>query len=146
MIVFRTDREMQIMVPDEITNLIAAALEDTTAFGRLYDRYVQPVYRYVYSRPENPHEAEDITSQTFIAAYESLPRYREGGHFPAWLFRIARSKMIDHFRRSRREIRLEAAEHLVESEDTLSSVIQDQEANRTYGLGDCILYQHGHGE
>lgn len=130
MIVFRRTREKQTMVTDDIPALIAEALEDPAAFGRLYDRYVQPVYRYVYSRVDNAHEAEDITSQTFIAAYESLPRYRERGHFPAWLFRIARSKMMDHFRRSRREITLEAAEHVVESGDALSSVIQNQDLIR----------------
>jgi RNA polymerase sigma-70 factor (ECF subfamily) len=118
------------MVTDDIPALIAEALEDPAAFGRLYDRYVQPVYRYAYSRLDNAHEAEDITSQTFIAAYESLPRYRERGHFPAWLFRIARSKMMDHFRRSRREVALDAATHIVESGDVLGTVIQDQELSQ----------------
>ena len=134
MIVFEADREMQTMMPDEIPALIAAALEDPAAFGRVYDRYVQPVYRYVYSRVGSAHEAEDITSQTFMVAYESLPRYRERGHFSAWLFRIARSKMMDHFRRSRREVALEAAEHIVESGDALSSVIQDEELGRLRSL------------
>ncbi|MGE5251510.1 MAG: RNA polymerase sigma factor [Bacteroidota bacterium] len=127
MIVFEADRETKTMLPDEIPALIAAALEDPAAFGRLYDRYVQPIYRYIYSRVGSAHVAEDITSQTFIVAYESLPRYRERGQFSAWLFRIARSKMMDHFRRGRRETRLETAEHTVGGEDALSSIIRDEE-------------------
>src|SRR5512143_1773043 len=134
MIVFEADRETQTMMPDDIPALVAAALENPAAFGRLYDRYVQPIYRYIYSRVGSAHEAEDITSQTFIVAYESLPRYRERGQFSAWLFRIARSKMMDHFRRSRREIGLEGVAHAVGGEDALSSIIRDEELSRLRSL------------
>ena len=127
MIVFGPSRKLHMMTEDDVALLIAAALEDPAAFGRLYDHFIQRIYRYVYSRVGDAHEAEDITSQTFIAAYESLGRYRERGQFSAWLFRIARSKMNDHFRRSRREVRLEAAEQIVEKEDALGEVIQDEE-------------------
>lgn len=127
MIVFKVERDPQIMDQDEIPNIVAAALKDPSVFGRLYDLYVHPIYRYVYSRIGTSHEAEDVTSQTFIAAFESLARYRERGHFSAWLFRIARSKINDHFRRSRREVELEAAERVVERDDVLGSVIQDEE-------------------
>jgi RNA polymerase sigma-70 factor (ECF subfamily) len=115
------------MVQDDVAPLIAAALEDPAAFGRLYDRFVQRIYRYAYSRVGDAHEAQDITSQTFIAAYESLGRYREQGQFSAWLFKIARSKLNDHFRRSRREVGLEAAEIIIEWEDSLGSLIQNEE-------------------
>jgi RNA polymerase sigma-70 factor (ECF subfamily) len=96
----------------------------------LYDHYVQPIYRYFYSRVESVHVAEDLTSRTFMAAYESLPRYQERGHFPAWLFRIARSKLMDHFRGNRREIPLDAAKKKTEEGDALASIIQDEELNR----------------
>jgi RNA polymerase sigma-70 factor (ECF subfamily) len=122
------------MMPDETPALIAAALQDSAAFGRLYDRYAGPIYRYVYSRLGSAHEAEDITSQTFITALESLPRYRERGQFSAWLFRIARSKLVDHFRRSKREAGWEAAERLVGAEDTLGSVIQADELRKLRSL------------
>lgn len=130
MIIFQADRKPQTMGREDTSALISAALEDPAAFGRLYDRYVQPIYRYVYSRVGSAHEAEDITSQTFMTAYESLPRYREQGYFSAWLFRIAQSRMNDHFRRSRREVGLEAAERIIEREDTLGTLIQDQELAR----------------
>ena len=134
MIVFEADRETKVMLADEIPSLIAAAVKDPAAFGKLYDHYVRPIYRYAYSRMGSAHEAEDITSQTFMAAYESLPRYRERGHFSSWLFRIARSKMMDHFRRSRREVGLQAAERLAAGEDTLGSFIREEELGRLHAL------------
>ena len=130
MIVLDVDRKVQMPMQDDIQTLIAAAQNDPAAFGRLYDRYVQPIYRYVYSRLGSVHEAEDITSQTFMAAYQSLGRYRERGQFSAWLFRIARSKMNDHFRRNRREVRLEAAGEVIEREDALGVLIRAEELSR----------------
>ena len=119
---------------EEISALAMEAKTDPVAFGRLYDHYVQPVYRYLYSRVESVHEAEDLTSQTFITAYEALSKYRERGQFAAWLFQIARSKMNDHFRRNRHEVELEAAERIAEREDALGQVIQDEELTRLRSL------------
>jgi RNA polymerase sigma-70 factor, ECF subfamily len=118
------------MKNDELPALIVAAKDDPAAFGRLYDRYLQPVYRYLYSRLGDAHSAEDVTSQTFIAAYEALPKYREQGQFTAWLFRIARSKMNDHFRRNRYEVELEAAERMAAGEDALGTLIHTEELGR----------------
>jgi RNA polymerase sigma-70 factor (ECF subfamily) len=96
---------LQTTVPgvawDDEAQQIAAAQRDPRQFNRLYDRYVQAVYRYLLSRLGNQQEAEDITSQTFLKALEVFPRYRHNGHFAAWLFSIARSKMVDHWRASR---------------------------------------------
>jgi RNA polymerase sigma factor (sigma-70 family) len=119
---------------EDISMLAIEAKTDPVAFGRLYDHYVQPVYRYIYSRVGSTHEAEDITSQTFMTAYESLGRYRERGQFSAWLFRIARSKMNDHFRRSRREVGLEAAGEILEREDALGVLIRAEELSRIRSL------------
>ena len=130
MVVFGADRKMQTMTQDNIPALVTAALKNPSAFGRLYDRYVQPIYRYIYSRVGSAHEAEDITSQTFVAAYEALGKYRERGQFSAWLFRIARSKMNDHFRRSRREVGLEAVGQILEREDALGTLIRAEELSR----------------
>ncbi|HSL44901.1 MAG TPA: sigma-70 family RNA polymerase sigma factor [Anaerolineales bacterium] len=129
MLVFEADRKIQVS-QDDISALIAAAQKDPAAFSRLYDCYVQPIYRYVFSRVGTVHEAEDITSQTFMSAYESLGRYRERGQFSAWLFRIARSKMNDHFRRSKREVGFEAAGEILEREDALGVLIRAEEVSR----------------
>jgi RNA polymerase sigma-70 factor (ECF subfamily) len=129
------ERTMQkVAQVDDIPILVQAAKDDPVAFGRLYNHFVQPIYRYLYSRVGTVHDAEDLTSQTFMTAYESLPRYRERGFFSAWLFRIARSKMMDHFRGSRREVRLEAAEKISMVQDALGRVIQDEETERLRSL------------
>lgn len=81
---------------------IARAKTDPQAFAVLYDHYIQPVYRYLLSRVGSVDEAQDITSQTFLAAIEALPRYKHKGYFGAWLFSIANRKLIDHYRQAAR--------------------------------------------
>jgi RNA polymerase sigma-70 factor (ECF subfamily) len=90
---------MQItQTTDELT-LVRAARSDAQAFGALYDRYVQRIYRYCLYRVSNAADAEDLTAQIFLSALEALPRYRQDGHFAAWLFSIARNKVMDYHRR-----------------------------------------------
>ena len=135
MVGLTAERNMQkTAFMDDIPKLVEAAVKDPAAFGRLYNHYVQPVYRYLYSRVGTVHDAEDLTSQTFMAAYESLTRYRERGYFAAWLFRIARSRLIDHLRSSRREVELQAAEKGAAVQDALGQVIQDEEISQLQTL------------
>jgi RNA polymerase sigma factor (sigma-70 family) len=112
--------------PDEAV-LIETAKKDTKAFGQLYRLYVQPIFRYLYSRIGSLPEAEDATAQTFLAALEALNRYRDDGHFAAWLFAIARKKAMDHFRSQRRQVPLEKAEHIPLQADLLQHVIQSEQ-------------------
>jgi len=90
---------MQITQTTDELALVRDAQADLQAFGVLYDRYVQRVYRYCFYRTNNVADAEDLTAQIFLAALEALPRYRQDGHFAAWLFSIARNKVMDHHRR-----------------------------------------------
>lgn len=122
------------MFTENLSALATAAKTDPAAFGRLYDYYIQPVYRYIRSRVSTEQEAEDITSQTFIAAFEGLRGYREQGYFSAWLFRIARSKLTDHFRRSKHELTLEEIETLGEHVDALGQVAHGDDLRKLAGL------------
>jgi len=82
--------------------VLAAQSGDPGAFGELYERYRQPVYRYCLARSSSPHEAEDLVSEVFLKAMESLARYRDQGlPFVAFLYRVARNAAIDRSRRDR---------------------------------------------
>lgn len=111
--------------PNEDQVLIANARKDRRAFNVLYQKYVQPVYRYQLNRIGAPAEAEDATAQTFLAALEGLPRYRDDGHFAAWLFGIARRKATDHFRQQRRQTTLQESTPSFD-EDLLTSAEQHE--------------------
>jgi len=91
---------MQLTQTKDEPALVRTAQTDAQAFGALYDRYVQRVYRYCYYRTNSPPDAEDLTAQIFLAALEGLPRYRQDGHFAGWLFSIARKKVADFHRRA----------------------------------------------
>lgn len=109
---------------DEI--LAQAASRDPEAFSELYRRYLAPVYRFHLARSANPADAEDLTAQTFIAAFEGLPRFRGEGPFAAWLFGIARRKTALMFRKQRREMPLEAVETLPDQRETPETLTHQQ--------------------
>lgn len=85
---------------------------DAEAFGALYDRYVDAVYRYAYYRVRNEADAEDVTSEVFFKALRAMSRYEPRQPFLAWLYRIARNTIIDRVRRQRPQVSFEdALEH-----------------------------------
>ena len=118
----KIDREM------EERKLIQAARQDPKAFGGLYLLYVEPVFRYLCSRLGNAHDAEDVTAQTFLAAFESFDTFRQDGHFASWLFAIARHKAMDHFRRRRETTPIDEINEIPLNDDPLTGVIQSEQA------------------
>lgn len=86
-----------------------AAAGDAEAFGELYDRYVDAVYRYVYYRVRNEADAEDVTSEVFFKALRAIPGYTPRQPFLAWLYRIARNAVIDRARSERPQVAFEDA-------------------------------------
>lgn len=78
----------------------------------LYERHLPQVYRYHLVRTGSVAEAQDLTSQTFIAALEGIRGFRGTGSFAAWLMGIARNKCAQFFRQRKPEIPLETAADL----------------------------------
>ncbi|WP_243769712.1 sigma-70 family RNA polymerase sigma factor [Amycolatopsis acidicola] len=89
-------------------DLVHAAQEgDTAAFGALYDRYVDVVYRYVYFRLGDRELAEDITSETFLRALRRITSVSyQGRDVGAWFITIARNIVLDHVKSSRYKLEI----------------------------------------
>jgi RNA polymerase sigma-70 factor (ECF subfamily) len=88
---------------DDEAGLVARAIKrDAAAFGRLYEAYLDRIYRYVYFRVGSTNEAEDLTEHVFLKAWEAIDRYEaRGTPFTAWLYRLAHNLVIDHYRARR---------------------------------------------
>jgi RNA polymerase sigma-70 factor, ECF subfamily len=75
---------------------------DAAAFGLIYDRYVDTVFRFVYFRVGNRQLAEDLTSDTFLRALKRIGSFTwQGRDLGAWLVTIARNLVADHFKSGR---------------------------------------------
>ena len=84
---------------DEGTLIKRAIKRDREAFGALYDRHVSRVYRHIYFMVGNPPEAEDLTAQAFLQAWQAIERYQiRGAPFVSWLMRIAHNLGVSHLR------------------------------------------------
>jgi RNA polymerase sigma-70 factor (ECF subfamily) len=82
---------------------------DRLAFGALYRRYADAVYRYHVRHVGDHDEAEDLTAATFDRALAAFDRYHEQGSAAAWLLAIARHARLDHQRRRRPQVGLAEA-------------------------------------
>jgi RNA polymerase sigma-70 factor (ECF subfamily) len=94
---------------DDAGLAVRASKGESAAFGLLYDKHVEAVYRYVYYRVRDDAEAEDLTSDVFMRALKAMPRYEPRQAFLAWLYRIARNAVIDRARRGDRQVSFEDA-------------------------------------
>jgi RNA polymerase sigma-70 factor (ECF subfamily) len=76
---------------------------DRDALEELYLIHFDRIYSYLHVSVGNRHDAEDLTTQTFVRMLESIGRFRwQSAPFSAWLFRIAHNLAMDHFRANKR--------------------------------------------
>ena len=87
---------------------------DKEAFAQLYEVHFDKIYRYAILRVGNKAEAEDMTQQVFVKAFESINSFRwKGIPFSAWLYRIAHNLVVDHIRREKKRPTVPLEESLV---------------------------------
>src|SRR4051795_6158772 len=89
---------------EHVRELVARGQQgDRDALEELYLIHFDRIYSYLHVSVGNRHDAEDLTSQTFLKMLESIGKFRwQSAPFSAWLFRIAHNLAMDHFRASRR--------------------------------------------
>jgi RNA polymerase sigma-70 factor (ECF subfamily) len=68
-------------------------------FSRLYDNYIERIYRFIYYKTHHRQTAEDLTSRTFMKALKNIGGFDlEKNCFNSWIYKIARNTVIDHYR------------------------------------------------
>lgn len=86
---------------------IQAAQADPARFRPLYERYFEPIFRFLFRRTADEALTADLASQVFLKALQKLHRYEyRGVPFSAWLFRIAQNELNMHFRQNRNQQRV----------------------------------------
>jgi RNA polymerase sigma-70 factor, ECF subfamily len=126
--------------PGDAWDLVHSAQQgDTSAFGRLYDRYVDVVFRYVLFRVGDRELAEDVTSETFLRALRRIGSVSyQGRDVGAWFVTIARNLVLDHVKSSR--FRLEVATAEVDDSRRVEFGPEQQVISRvtTAALLECV--------
>lgn len=76
---------------------------DREAFAEIYNRYGEAIYRYLYGHVPLEQDAEDMTADVFLNLWRTLPQYQENKQVPfyVFLYRIARNRLVDYFRRQK---------------------------------------------
>lgn len=71
---------------------------DVQAFGTLYGRIYRELYRFALYTVKQPQDAEDVVSETIVAAYENLHKLKKEESFRSWIFTILANQCKKHFR------------------------------------------------
>ncbi len=111
---------------DDALLIQKAISRDPNAFGKLYDMYVDRVYRHLYYRVSNVADAEDLTQQVFLKAWQAIDRYKKtASPFLAWLMTISHNLVVDFYRTRKDKTYLDAE---VTADDSALSPEQVAEA------------------
>lgn len=114
----QTDLSVNADSEQHILELVdKSARGDSKAFGRIYDLFIDRIYRYVFYHVKDKMVAEDITQQVFIRAWESIGSFEwKGKQFSSWLYAIAHNHTVDYYRSCQREIKLK--ERIIADQET----------------------------
>ena len=91
------------MIETELIDLLKQ--KDRAAFKSIVDSWQDMVYNTVLGILQNAEDAEDVTQEAFIQAFESVSSFKGESKFSTWIYRIAVSKALDHIRKKKRKKR-----------------------------------------
>jgi RNA polymerase sigma factor (sigma-70 family) len=83
--------------------VLKAQRGDVRAFEDLVERYHGRIYGLTYNMTSNREDAEDLTQEVFVKAFEALPRFKGKSSFYTWLYRIAVNKTINYRKKRNRK-------------------------------------------
>ncbi|GAA4514809.1 MULTISPECIES: sigma-70 family RNA polymerase sigma factor [Nonomuraea] len=154
----RENRDTTAADDDLRTLVLHAKTGDSDAFGTLYDRYVDLVYRYIYFRVGSHPLAEDLTSETFLRALRRITDFTwQGRDFGAWLVTIARNLVTDHYKSGRYRLEISTGEVLdvpldgahIPENAVVNAIINDRVLRAVRDLNpeqqECVVLRFLHG-
>ena len=110
---------------DEESLVRRAKQGDQQAFAQLYEEHFDRIYRYVVIRIGDKMEAEDMTQQVFLKAFQSISSFKwKGTPFSAWLYRIAHNQVVDYLRKKGRQNAIPLDESLVGSDSNPQLLVE----------------------
>lgn len=114
---------------DETTH-VPTVMDDAVTFEAVYDRYFDPVFRFVYYRTGNREVAKDLTADIFLKVYKKFSAYDpKKGSFEVWLYTIAGNRVKDYYRKTNRFqwLSLSAARDVAEDDPTTEERMENKE-------------------
>ncbi len=130
------------MQPNTDQHLIDRTLEgDTRAFSSLVEKYQGYVFTIVLRMVKVREEAEEVSQDTFIKAFESLSGFRGESKFSSWLYSIAYRKALDRIRKNKRYKASELLEEITESDEGVyeNALQQLEDKERKEKIQQCIM-------
>lgn len=99
---------------DDPKKLMQLAKEgDKEAYGRIYELYFVPIFRYIYFRVKDKDVANDLTQTVFLKVFSALPNFKEQDKSPlAYFYTVSRNAVIDYWR-AKNNARLENSEEIL---------------------------------
>ncbi len=117
---------------------VQAAQEDPAAFRPLYQRYFEPIFRYIFKRTADESLTADIASQVFLKAMQKIHSYTfTGVPFGAWLYRIASNEVHQHYRNASKKRVVSVDERSLAG--VLDLVEEEAEAKEALELNESAL-------
>lgn len=113
---------------------------DTKAFAYLVDKYKSLVFTLIYRIVKSKEEAEEVSQDTFVKAYNSLSRFKGDSKFSTWIYRIAYNSSLDSLKKNKKHIKDIPIEGVAENQigiidDTLSRM---EETERETAIKRCL--------
>ena len=101
---------------DELKIIESCLLGNTQIFSKLIDNYKNMVYNLAYRMSNNPHDAEDVSQEAFLRAYQSLAHFNPSYKFSTWLYQITLNIIRDKYKK--KEIDYGSLDTPIETDDS----------------------------
>lgn len=105
-----------------------------TELEEIYERYFKDVYLFVFSLSKDQHVSEDITSETFIKAMQSLDSFKGQSDIKVWLFQIAKNTYYSFLRKNKRVVPTETFDYETDNRNVEKDVIDKSESLRVHKI------------